>query len=56
MTDVPTASEAVQTGARVAELYESGYLEQSKDSLEVSEYAYERGGVGLLNFLDAGCS
>lgn len=53
MTEVSTAYEAAQTGARMVELYESGYLQQSKDSLDISEYAYKRGAVSLLDFLDA---
>ncbi len=53
MTDVATAYEAVQTGGRVASLYQSGYLQKSKDSLDISTYAYQRGAASLLDFLDA---
>lgn len=53
MTDVSTAYEAVQTGSRVVGLYQSGYLQQSKESLDISAYAYQRGAASLLDFLDA---
>ncbi|MEJ2010387.1 MAG: TolC family protein, partial [Acidobacteriota bacterium] len=53
MTDVGTAYEAVQTGDRIIHLYESGYLKDAKQSLDISRYAYQRGAVSLLNFLDA---
>jgi cobalt-zinc-cadmium efflux system outer membrane protein len=34
-------------------LYQSGYLNEAKESLNISRYAYQRGAVSLLNFLDA---
>jgi cobalt-zinc-cadmium efflux system outer membrane protein len=53
MTDVRDAYEGLQTNERVVQLYRSGYLDVSRRSLEISEYAYRRGGVSLLDFLDA---
>jgi len=53
MTDVSTAYEAVKTGGRIIQLYQSGYLKESKESLDISQYAYQRGAASLLDFLDA---
>jgi cobalt-zinc-cadmium efflux system outer membrane protein len=53
MTDVATAYEAVKTGERIIQLYQSGYLKESKESLDISQYAYQRGAASLLDFLDA---
>ncbi|HXH51716.1 MAG TPA: TolC family protein [Terriglobia bacterium] len=53
MTDVATAYEAVKTGEGIIQLYQSGYLKESKDSLDISRYAYQRGAASLLDFLDA---
>jgi len=53
MSDVSTAFDAVKTGEQVLQLYRSGYLKEAKDSLDISRYAYQRGAVSLLDFLDA---
>lgn len=53
MTDVATAYETVETGHRVIQLYQSGYLKQSQESRDISEYAYKRGAASLLDYLDA---
>jgi cobalt-zinc-cadmium efflux system outer membrane protein len=53
MTDVVNAYEALRTGASVVQLYDSGYLKQAQDSLDISQYAYQRGSATLLDFLDA---
>jgi cobalt-zinc-cadmium efflux system outer membrane protein len=37
----------------VAQLYKSTYLEVAQKSRDISEYAYRRGAVALLDFLDA---
>jgi cobalt-zinc-cadmium efflux system outer membrane protein len=37
----------------VATLFESGYLDQARDSREISLYAYRRGAATLLDLLDA---
>ena len=53
MTDVTTAFEAVKTGEGIVQLYQSGYLKESKESLDISRYAYQRGAASLLDFLDS---
>ena len=53
VTDVVTAFAAYQTSEKVVKLYESGYLDQSKQSLDISTYAYQRGAASLLTLLDA---
>ncbi|HVA00347.1 MAG TPA: TolC family protein [Terriglobia bacterium] len=53
MSDVSTAYDAVNTGQQIVQLYRSGYLKEAKDSLDISQYAYQRGAVSLLDFLDA---
>jgi cobalt-zinc-cadmium efflux system outer membrane protein len=53
MTDVVNADEAVRTAASVLMLYDGGYLQQAQDSLDISQYAYQRGAATLLDFLDA---
>jgi cobalt-zinc-cadmium efflux system outer membrane protein len=53
LTDVVSAYAALQTADHVASLYESGYLKQAQDSLDISRYAYSRGATDLLDLLDA---
>ncbi|HEY7789216.1 MAG TPA: TolC family protein [Vicinamibacterales bacterium] len=53
LTDVVSAYAALQTNDHVASLYESGYLQQARDSLDISRYAYSRGATDLLDLLDA---
>jgi cobalt-zinc-cadmium efflux system outer membrane protein len=53
LTDVTNAYEAMRTGASVVQLYDAGYLKQAQDSLDISQYAYQRGSATLLDFLDA---
>ena len=52
-TDVKDAYEGIEESARVAQLYKSTYLEVAQKSRDISEYAYRRGAVALLDFLDA---
>lgn len=51
--DVATAYQAFRSNDEVVQLYTSGYLKQAQDSRDISEYAYKRGAVSLLDFLDA---
>jgi cobalt-zinc-cadmium efflux system outer membrane protein len=51
-TDVVNAYEQLRTNDQVVQLYESGYLKQSEDSRDISQYAYQRGSATLLDFLD----
>jgi outer membrane protein, heavy metal efflux system len=53
LTDVANSYEALRTDDQVVQIYESGYLKQAQDSLEISRYAYQRGAGTLLDFLDA---
>jgi cobalt-zinc-cadmium efflux system outer membrane protein len=53
LSDVSNAYEAVKSNDEVVQLYASGYLQQAKDSRDISEYAYKRGAASLLDFLDA---
>jgi cobalt-zinc-cadmium efflux system outer membrane protein len=53
LTDVASAFAAFQTSAQVVKLYESGYLDQARQSLDITTYAFQRGASSLLNVLDA---
>jgi len=53
LTDVRDAYEGLQEGARIAQLFRSSYLEVAQKSRDISEYAYRRGALALLDFLDA---
>jgi len=53
LTDVENSYEALHTNDEVVQLYESGYLKESQDSRDISQYAYQRGAASLLDFLDA---
>jgi len=53
LTDVENAYESLRTSDQVVKLYQSGYLKQSEDSRNISQYAYQRGAASLLDYLDA---
>ena len=53
LTDVKDAYEGLQESARIAQLFQSSYLEVAEKSRDISEYAYRRGALALLDFLDA---
>jgi cobalt-zinc-cadmium efflux system outer membrane protein len=53
LTDVSDAYEGVRDNDQIVVLYRSGYLDEARLSLEISEYAYKRGAASLLDFLDA---
>jgi cobalt-zinc-cadmium efflux system outer membrane protein len=53
LTDVASAFAAFQTSAKIAALYESGYLDQARRSLEITTFAFQRGASSLLAVLDA---
>jgi outer membrane protein, heavy metal efflux system len=53
LSDVGNAYQSVQSNGQVVKLYESGYLKEAKQSLDISRYAYERGAASLLDLLDA---
>ncbi len=53
MSDVITSYENMRTDDQIVGLYTSGYREESRQSRDISEYAYRRGAASLLDFLDA---
>lgn len=53
LTDVVTAYATFQTSEKVVTLYQSGYLDQAKQSLDISTYVYQQGSGTLLDLLDA---
>jgi cobalt-zinc-cadmium efflux system outer membrane protein len=53
MSDVVSAYEGLRTNDQIVTLYQSGYLDQTTQSRDISEYAYQRGAATLLDFLDA---
>jgi len=53
LTDVRDAYEAVRSNDQIVMIFRSGYLEEAKEDLDISEYAYKRGAASLLDFLDA---
>ena len=53
ITDVVNAYAGWQTSQKVVALYQSGYLNQAQQSLEISRYVYQRGAGSLLDLLDA---
>ncbi|HEY6348651.1 MAG TPA: TolC family protein [Candidatus Angelobacter sp.] len=52
-TDVRNAYESVQDSAEIVDLYRSGYLDQSRESRDITEFSYRQGASPLLDFLDA---
>jgi outer membrane protein, heavy metal efflux system len=53
ITDVVDAYAAFQTSLKVVGLYQSGYLDQARKSLEITTYVYQRGAGSVLDLLDA---
>jgi len=53
LTDVKDAYEGLQFNDMTVQLYLSKYLEVATQSRDISEYAYRRGGLALLDFLEA---
>jgi len=52
-TDVLTAFSTLQANERVLSLYQTGYLDQAKQSLDITTYVYQHGNGTLLDLLDA---
>jgi outer membrane protein, heavy metal efflux system len=52
-TDVVNAWEGLHTSDEIIGLFRSGYLDQTTQSRDISEYAYQHGAATLLDFLDA---
>ncbi len=53
LNDVTNAYEAVRSNDQVVQLYLTGYRQKSKESVDISHYAYTRGAASLLDYLDA---
>jgi cobalt-zinc-cadmium efflux system outer membrane protein len=53
LTDVVSAYAAFQTNEKLVALYQSGYLDQARQSLETTQYVFQRGSGSLLDLLDA---
>lgn len=53
LTEVSNAYESLNTSAQIMALYQSGYLAQAEESMQISEFAYNHGAASLLDFLDA---
>jgi len=53
VTDVVNAYAAFDTSQKVVSLYQSGYLDQARKSLEISSYVYQHGAGTILDLLDA---
>ena len=53
MTDVKRAYDGLRASDRIMQYFESGYLEVSLKSRDMSRYSYERGAASLLDFLDS---
>jgi cobalt-zinc-cadmium efflux system outer membrane protein len=53
LTDVKDAYEGLQSNDKIVQLYVSKYLDVATQSRDISEYAYRRGGLALLDFLYA---
>jgi cobalt-zinc-cadmium efflux system outer membrane protein len=53
LTDVKDAYEGLLESAQIAQLLKSTYVEVAQKSRDISEYAYRRGALALLDFLDA---
>jgi cobalt-zinc-cadmium efflux system outer membrane protein len=47
------AYENLRTNDQIIQLYRGGYVDQAKQSRDISEYAYRRGAASLLDYLDA---
>lgn len=53
LTDVKDAFEGLKSNERLVLLYRDRYREVAKKELEIADYAYHRGGIALIDFLDA---
>ncbi|MFI5104412.1 MAG: TolC family protein, partial [Terriglobales bacterium] len=53
LTDVVDAYYALRSNDEVIQLYRGGYVEEAKQSRDISEYAYRRGAASLLDYLDS---
>src|SRR5271154_568412 len=52
LTDVTSAFANLKSNDEIIRLYQGGYVDQAKQSRDISEYAYKRGAASLLDYLD----
>ena len=53
LTDVVDAYAALRSNDEIIQLYRGGYVDQARQSRDISEYAYRHGAASLLDYLDA---
>lgn len=53
LTDVRNAYESVKDNEEIVNLHRSGYLDQARESRDITEFSYQQGAAALLDFLDA---
>jgi cobalt-zinc-cadmium efflux system outer membrane protein len=53
LTDVKDAYEGLKSNDRMVMMYMGKYRDVAKKSRDIADYAYHRGGIALLDFLDA---
>jgi cobalt-zinc-cadmium efflux system outer membrane protein len=53
LTDVRDAYEGLHANDEIVGLYRGGYLDDSQQSRDITEYAYKHGAASMLDFLDA---
>jgi cobalt-zinc-cadmium efflux system outer membrane protein len=53
LQDVETAYVSFESSRERVGLYEQTYLSNSKESLDIEEFSFRRGGASILDFLDA---
>jgi cobalt-zinc-cadmium efflux system outer membrane protein len=53
LTDVRDAFENLRSNDQIVGLYRSGYLDEAKQSRDISQYSYTHGAASLLDYLDA---
>lgn len=53
MTEVRNSYEALRSSEQVVRLYDTGYVQQAQQSLDITQFSYQHGAASLLDFLDA---
>lgn len=53
VTDVVDAYAALHTSGQIVEFFRGGYVDQARESRDISAYAFQRGAATLFDFLDA---
>ena len=52
-TDVISAYANLQSNDQIIQLYQGGYVDNARESRDISEYAYHKGAASLLDYLDS---